>query len=182
MNYMNEEKNKIIYYSNNTCVSCGSSIPEGQMVCQYCLNQENQKESKKLKKMTNHLKCKNNFEIKTDEDYNIYVLATSNDIDDLIRMKKGILPNPRGYSKTELSKAIELYYTEEFINIREETLKDNIIATYEATVIIDDFGDSYSQYFPYGEIKIDDYLKGFSTARIRIKEIKSLVEIEKKKF
>ena len=109
-------------------------------------------------------------------------MATSNDIDDLIRMKKGLLPNPRGYSKTELSKAIELYYTEEFINIREETLKDNIIATYEATVIIDDFGDSYSQYFPYGEIKIDDYLKGFSTARIRIKEIKSLVEIEKKKF
>lgn len=37
---MNEEKNKIIYYSNNTCVSCGKSIPEGQMVCKYCLNQE----------------------------------------------------------------------------------------------------------------------------------------------
>ena len=111
---MNEEKNKIIYYSNNTCVSCGSSIPEGQMVCQYCLNQENQKESKKLKKMTNHLKCKNNFEIKTDEDYNIYVLATSNDIDDLIRMKKGILPNPRGYSRTLLYGRVHKYKRRNF--------------------------------------------------------------------
>lgn len=49
---MNEEKNKIIYYSNNTCVSCGSSIPEGQMVCKNCLNKENQEENINAKVIT----------------------------------------------------------------------------------------------------------------------------------
>lgn len=50
---MNEEKNKIIYYSNNTCVSCGSSIPEGQMVCQQCMDEED-----KEVKVINYTKIK----------------------------------------------------------------------------------------------------------------------------
>lgn len=122
--------------------------------------------------MTDNSKRKKNYEIKTDEDYNVYILATTNDIDDLIKMKNELLPNPRRYSKKELSKAIELYYTEEFINIREELLKDNIEASYEVTLIIDDFGKDF--YSIYDEPEIDEYLKSFSNERFRIKDIKNL--------
>ena len=122
--------------------------------------------------MNNNSNCKKNYEIKTDEDYNVYILATTNDIDDLIKMKNGILSNPRRYSKTELSRAIELYNTEEFVNIREELLKDNIEASYEVTLIIDDFGKDF--YSIYDEPEIDEYLKEFSNERFRIKDIKNL--------
>lgn len=40
-----EKRNEVIYFSNNTCVSCGKTIPEGLMVCQYCLNKEEQKDN-----------------------------------------------------------------------------------------------------------------------------------------
>ena len=122
--------------------------------------------------MTDNSKHKKNYEIKTDEDYNVYILATTNDIDDLIKMKNELLPNPRRYSKKELSKAIELYNTEEFINIREELLKNNIEASYEVTLIIDDFGKDF--YSIYDEPEIDEYLKSFSNERFRIKDIKNL--------
>lgn len=122
--------------------------------------------------MNNNSKRKKNYEIKTVEDYNVYILATTNDIDDLIKMKNELLPNPRRYSKKELSKAIELYNTEEFINIREELLKDNIEASYEVTLIIDDFGKDF--YSIYDEPEIDEYLKSFSNERFRIKDIKNL--------
>lgn len=122
---------------------------------------------------------KKKYEIKTDEDYNIYILATSYEIDDLIKMKEGLLSNPRGYSKKELSKAIELYNTEEFINIREELLKDNIVASYEVTLIIDDFGKDF--YSIYDELEIDEYLKSFSNERFRIKDIKHLKTLKRYK-
>lgn len=125
------------------------------------------------------LKHKKNYKIKTDEDYNIYILATTNDIDVLIKMKNGLLPNPHGYSKTELSRAIELYNTEEFVNTREELLKDNIEASYEVTLIIDDFGKEF--YSIYDEPEIDEYLKGFSNERFRIKDIKHLKALKRYK-
>lgn len=122
--------------------------------------------------MNNNSKRKKNYEIKTVEDYNVYILATTNDIDDLIKMKNELLPNPRRYSKKELSKAIELYNTEEFVNTREELLKDNIEASYEVTLIIDDFGKDF--YSIYDEPEIGEYLKSFSNERFRIKDIKNL--------
>lgn len=129
--------------------------------------------------MTDNSKHKMNYEIKTDEDYNVYILATTNDIDVLIKMKNGLLPNPHGYSKTELSRAIELYNTEEFVNTREELLKDNIEASYEVTLIIDDFGKDF--YSIYGEPEIDEYLKSFSNERFRIKDIKHLKVLKRYK-
>ena len=48
MNDMKEEKrNQVIYFSNNTCVSCGKTIPEGHMVCKYCMDKEERKEIEK---------------------------------------------------------------------------------------------------------------------------------------
>lgn len=126
----------------------------------------------KRRQMNNNSKRKKNYEIKTVEDYNVYILATTNDIDDLIKMKNELLPNPRRYSKKELSKAIELYNTEEFVNTREELLKDNVEASYEVTLIIDDFGKDF--YSIYDEPEIDEYLKSFSNERFRIKDIKNL--------
>ena len=126
----------------------------------------------KRRQMNNNSKRKKNYEIKTVEDYNVYILATTNDIDDLIKMKNELLPNPRRYSKKELSKAIELYNTEEFVSTREELLKDNVEASYEVTLIIDDFGKDF--YSIYDEPEIDEYLKSFSNERFRIKDIKNL--------
>lgn len=40
-----EKRNQVFYFSNNSCVSCGKTIPEGQMVCQHCLNKDNQEEN-----------------------------------------------------------------------------------------------------------------------------------------
>lgn len=51
---MNEEKrNQVIYFSNNTCVSCGKDLPEGQMVCQQCMDEED-----KEVKVINYTKIK----------------------------------------------------------------------------------------------------------------------------
>lgn len=41
---MPKNDRKIIYFDNNYCVACGKVIPEGQMVCQDCLNKETKKE------------------------------------------------------------------------------------------------------------------------------------------
>ena len=35
-----KKRNQEIYFSNNTCVSCGKTIPEGQMVCKCCMQKE----------------------------------------------------------------------------------------------------------------------------------------------
>jgi predicted nucleic acid-binding Zn ribbon protein len=35
-----EQTKKVIYFSDNYCVSCGKTIPEGQMVCKCCMQKE----------------------------------------------------------------------------------------------------------------------------------------------
>lgn len=42
-----EKRNEVIYFSNNTCVSCGKTIPEGHMVCKHCMDKEERKEIEK---------------------------------------------------------------------------------------------------------------------------------------
>lgn len=37
-------KKIIVYYNDNYCVACGKQIPEGQMVCRYCIKKEEDKE------------------------------------------------------------------------------------------------------------------------------------------
>lgn len=41
-----EKNNKIIYFNSNFCVCCGAEIPEGSMVCNYCIDKNKHSRSK----------------------------------------------------------------------------------------------------------------------------------------
>lgn len=110
--------------------------------------------------------------MKTEFEYNVQVLATSHDLKELIEMKEGV-KSQKHYKKEEIIEAIKLYNLEKFKKIRETILKDRIIKTYEVTLILEDYKES----FPNHDRTIEEYLNELKIERFNIK-IKTITKID----
>lgn len=102
--------------------------------------------------------------------YNVKVLATGYDLCELENMleNKDVRQN---WKLKEIESAIKNYYSNEYIQIRKDILKDRKVKTYKVTLILDDFGDEVSSF---SKQSIVEYMKNLHDQRIKIKKITNI--------